>query len=275
MWQGGHSTALTVNLEVMNATPVTATLLHATGAKAWPSWDGFSGFTLPFPALPHTRRRSQAAVPQDHAAWMGARASREARWARGLSSPSTPGSSCQHPTNSPTGSSRTAHSIKHLRSLCSESPLTLRRVSCLLEAAQETLLHLHCFQHPQISSPPLPGFGPERCWVIGLSSRKMLKAPPWTLRHYSHLISLRALPGQCCNSDTRYASLPPSMQTRATGTSPSLTCTRASLSFQSTKQNKELPTCKCPQEEEPHVADATALLNASFKAFRGLYRCDE
>lgn len=40
--------------------------------------------------------------------------------------------------------------------------------------------------------------------------------------------------------------------------------------LQSTKQNTELPIHKHPQEEEPHVADATALLNASFKAFWGL-----
>lgn len=45
--------------------------------------------------------------------------------------------------------------------------------------------------------------------------------------------------------------------------------------LQSTQQNKELPACKHPREEEPHVADAAASLNASFKAFRGLYRGDE
>lgn len=50
----------------------------------------------------------------------------------------------------------------------------------------------------------------------------------------------------------------------------SLTGTHSSPFLQSTKQNTELPIHKHPQEEEPHVADATALLNASFKAFWGL-----
>lgn len=42
-----------------------------------------------------------------------------------------------------------------------------------------------------------------------------------------------------------------------------------------TAKQRELPAVRHPQEEEPHVADAAALLNASFKAFRGLCRGDE
>lgn len=162
-----------------------------------------------------------------------------------------------------------------LRASADSSPRLLLAKGSTRNVVQETLLHLHCFQHSQISSPPLPRFGPERCWVIALSSKKALKVPPWTIQHYQHLMSLKALLGQRCNSDSRYTSLPPSVHTRATCAALSLMCTHASLSFQNTKQNKELPACKHPQEEEPHVADATALLNASFKAFQGLYCCDE
>lgn len=47
---------------VMYTITVTTMLLCATGAKAHSSWDGFSSFTLSFPALSQTRCGSQAAV---------------------------------------------------------------------------------------------------------------------------------------------------------------------------------------------------------------------
>lgn len=131
-------------------------------------------------------------------------------------------------------------------------------------------LHLHCFQHPQISSPPLPRFRPKKHRVIRLSPRKGAYGD--SLKLYSHLMSLKALLG---NAATRTPGTSLYQHPHKHKQRVLFSHLQAHVHLVLPKQNKELPARKHPREEEPHVADATALLNASLKAFQGPYCCDE
>lgn len=173
--------------------------------------------------------------------------------------------------SSPTASCRAAHSIKVL-----QNGALAPNVSCLFvmytacQMLDKKLLYLHGFQHPQ--SPVLLGLRSNSCWVIRLSSRETLKVPPWTPHCSLHRVSLKfcQLKAAALTPGAPLYDQPCAHRWHACLSHPS-----PSLSLQSTKENTELSVHKHPREEEPHVADATALLNASFKAFWGLYRRDE
>lgn len=142
------------------------------------------------------------------------------------------------------------------------------------QVLHKKLLYLLHFQHPQ--SPHLCSWGsdPIGAEQSGCHPGRRLRCSLNCPLLFAPC-EFEVFASQGCSSDTQCTSLWSATCTQVMCTPLSLTGTHSSPSPQSTKQNTELSVHKHPREEEPHVADATALLNASFKAFWGLYCRDE